>query len=233
MRKLNKIKILAVATSGACIILAIIPFLISVKADTPVSILSLSLSGVGTIITIATFIVALLFYEKFSLDAKILDKQADAVLELIGFLKGKTFLASTPKFTYIIRPDINSLLNSKSMPFYKNDCNKIVLISNHDYELFINSLMKLSSSYWIPTEIKQKLEFLEFKATSDSTFSPEEVIRLGFGTTSGKDLRWTFPETSFDLFINNLIELVEELENWIKNRSSIPLELLSVTNKSV
>jgi len=208
-----------------------LPFFTREKTESINTVLSVSLSAVSTILTAATFIVAYFLYEKLSLDRRIMDKQADTVLQLIDFLKGKTFYAKSKGYIYMIRPSIDQLNQFVTSPNYATDSKKVILINSNDYDIFFQSLTPLIRSYWMPAEIKEKLLFLEFglyNELSDTTTSElaSNYIVFNFSHRS-EDVNCIvmFPETTLASFILNLQSLVQAVEQWLSDRSSIPVEL--------
>ena len=101
-----------------------IPFFIRDKSESINTVLSVALSAVSTVLTAATFIIAYFLYERLSLDRRIMDKQADTVLQLTYFLKGKTFTANSGGYGYFIRPAIHQLEDFTSLPNYSINAKK-------------------------------------------------------------------------------------------------------------
>ncbi len=221
---------IALIAFASSILALIIPFFLRTQSESIITVLSLSLTAIGTVLTAATFIIALLLYDRFSLDKRILDEQTEIVLQLVNFLKGRLFDASSGGYHYLIRPSISRLRQFNVTPNYSTDSKKSILINPNDYELFSSLLTPLMRSYWMPTEIKNKMAFFEFHGYSKlepflSDLSFTDFVCLNFGTKVEAEWQLAAPEMTLGDFAESLISLVEELEKWIKNRSSIPLEL--------
>lgn len=218
-----------------CFILSIVcfsvPFFVREKSESFNATLSVSFSAVSTILTAATFAIAYLLYEKLSLDRRIMDKQADVVLQLVDFLKGKTFSAKSEGYVYYIRPAVHQLDDFSTSPNYDINSQKGLLISSDNYDKFSQQLMPLMRSYWMPAEIKEKLNFLEFRlyrqadGISQSEISQNYIaFAFGYGVKEFDSLLG-LPETTLESFVLDLKTLVQTIEQWIQDRSSIPLDL--------
>ncbi len=218
-----------------CIILSLalfaIPFIVRERSESINATLSVSFSAVSTVLTAATFVIAYLLYEKLSLDRRIMDKQADVVLQLVDFLKGKTFIAKSDGYAYFIRPAIHQLDDSITLPKYSINSEKVLVINSENYDIFFGALTPLMRSYWMPAEIKEKLNFLEFRLYRKSNSIErselsERYINFAFGHGVKEfDSLLVLPETTMASFISDLKSLVQTIEQWIQERSSIPVEL--------
>ncbi len=209
-----------------CLIAFIVPFFLRNTNETLFSVLSLSLTAVGSIATVATLIIAIFLYDRFGLEAKFIEKQTDKVLELADNLKGKTFIAQAYEFKYMVRPSkvqLTLILNHK---LYEGDLKKKVLISENYYPS-LDNIMAIRRSYWLPKEIKEKMTFLEFAATMKMTNPPEEkeYIKIEYKNDSEQAWGLAFPEMTFGEFLNNLYNLVDEIEKWLKKHSDIQIDL--------
>jgi hypothetical protein len=105
------------------VIILIVPFFFKSRYDL-IAIYSLIFTAIAAIATVATFIVAILLYDKFGLEHKFIDKQTDKVLELIDLLKGKVITAKTKGFTYFVRTSRSKLLELNSVIQFNNDSKK-------------------------------------------------------------------------------------------------------------
>ena len=83
----------------------------------------------------------------------------------------------------------------------------------------------------MPNEIKEKLNFLEFRLYRKSNSMAhselsERYIKFEFGHGVKEfDSVLVMPETTMASFISDLKSLVQTIEQWIQERSSIPIEL--------
>lgn len=204
----------------------IFPFLIRSSTDNLFSILSLSMTAVGTVATIATLIIAIFLYDRFGLEGKFIEKQTDKVLELADLLKGKIIIVNVRGLRYLIRPSRRQLTDFIDFKEYKIDCKKNILISADDYELSMQGIIAINRSYWLPTEIKEKMKFLMVGVLEPvEDLSNENVVRFDFGSAKDKNWMMILPKMTFENFNNNLHDLVQEIEIWLKKHSDIPIDL--------
>ncbi len=221
--KKRKFILISIIISGLAFVF---PFLIRSPADNLFSVLSLSFTAVGTIATLATLVIAIFLYDRFGLESKFIEKQTDKVLELADLLKGKTINAQTRGLTYLIRPSKLQLNSFNSLEEYKLDCKKTILMSVEDYELSMNGIIAINRSYWLPSEIKEKMKFLIIGGFMhlDSEVD-ENFVRFDFRTISDKDWKLPFPKMTFENFNTNLHNLVQEIESWLEKHSDIRIDL--------
>ena len=213
-------------TTTLCLAGFFIPFIFRTCSDTLISVLSESFTVVGTIATLATFVIAILLYDRFGLEGKFVAKRTDKVLELIDLLKGKVITVKGKGFEYFVRPSRSQLIDFNRMSFYKNDCKKAILMRMDDYNRGTNDLLALRRSYWLPSEIKEKMKFLAIAGLVKlEDFTDEKFIKLNFGFDSNEEWRSTLPEMTFENFNVNLHDLIKEIEDWLKKYSSISLDL--------
>ncbi|HKC69521.1 MAG TPA: hypothetical protein VKG26_14895, partial [Bacteroidia bacterium] len=159
--KKNNLIILSISL---CILSFIVPFFLKSSQDTYLSVISVSLTAMGTVATIITLIIAIYLYDRFGLESKFIEKQTEKVLELTDLLKGKTILVKTTGFTYFIRPSRQQLKSfNNDIIWYQEDRKKQILISPEDYDKALVEIIAIQRSYWLPEEIKIKMEFLQIK----------------------------------------------------------------------
>ncbi|MEO6540068.1 MAG: hypothetical protein ABIN74_03710 [Ferruginibacter sp.] len=201
------------------------PFFLKGKTESWNSVLSLSFTILGTIATIATLIIALFLYDKFGINAKFKEKQADTVLELATALKKTQLSASTKGINYLLHVKQATHSNLDIIPSYKADRNKTLLFSTN-YEKLLSPILEFYYSYWLPKEIKEKMKFLDIMAlvTVDDS-SDEQYVKLIINNE--KDAFWaqSFPKLSFEMFSINFHNLLKEVNAWLKIHSSIPVDL--------
>src|SRR5690606_10307207 len=121
-----------------------------------------------------------------------------------------------------------------------------LITRQEDFDNFVNKILNVGNSYWMPNEIREKLEFLRITG-----FFPVEkkdlnkFSRLSFSKTVSDDDEWVKIIASLktvhttvenpikledaELLLNDYItsknSLVAEIENWIATKSSIKIKL--------
>lgn len=202
------------------------PYLIRTREDSLFSVLSLSISAVGTIATVATLIIAIFLYDRYGLEGKFIEKQTEKVLELADLLKGKTIRVKAKDFDYFVRPSRKQLADFVGFAPYQRDHKKIIIISPDDYELALRNIITVRRSYWLPQPIKDKMTFLEFAAFGQlDDPQDEKYVRFDFNESKFENWMITLPEMTFEEFNNNLHDLVLEIENWLSKHSNIHIDL--------
>ena len=209
-----------------CVVVFIVPFVIKSKSDTYISVFSLSFTALGTVATFATLVIAILLYDRFGLKGLFIERQTDKVLELARHLKNINLNAQAKTFTYIVHINFNTLKMFEGFPPYKEDQTKTILLSFEDYELFMKEIYEFKNSYWLPEKIKQKLKFLEiFGMKEVEDFNDGNYIKFSFGYSSENDTKITIPKLTFEMLNINFHALINEIDEWIKKHSEIPIDL--------
>lgn len=209
-----------------CIFAFITPFFFRSCQDTILSVLSISFTAAGTVATIWTLVIAFYLFDRFGLDTKFIEKKTDKVLDLVNQLKGKSINAHSD-YIYIIRPSRIQLEQIRSLPQYQNDKTKKVLFSIEDYDTATREITDIMRDYWLPEEIKSKMQFLKilgYNKFNDNSF--DKYIRLDFNAKK-TEKNWVIvlPEMTLESFTSNLDDLIATIENWLSKHSGIELNL--------
>jgi hypothetical protein len=206
------------------LIVFIIPFLF-IGSNDKLTALSTAFTAVGAFATVFTAFIAITLFDKFGVDQKLAAKQMDKVIELVDLLKGKVMRVKAGIFNYLVRPSTDQLKTMKSVPFFKENSIKKLIVLQADYELGVKELLDIRKSYWLPKEIKEKIEFFEFPMLMNIEDNEmDNYVLLDFGTDSGGKVGRLFPEMTFQEFITKLYKLVTVIENWQKKNSSIIID---------
>lgn len=221
--KKSNLILISILTCGLAFIL---PFFFKSCEDTFLTVFSVSLTAVGTVATLWTLVIAVYLYDRFGLESKFIEKQTDKVLELVDLLKGKTIVVKSTGFNYFIRPSRTQLQQFNSFKNYQNDKDKKVLISPDDFDKSTREIIAIMRSYWLPEDIKKKMEFLKiWGITKFNENSFDAYVRFDFQTIADDNWAVPFPEMTFGSFNNNLHDLILTIENWLSKHSGIELDL--------
>jgi hypothetical protein len=224
--KINKKQKFILVSLIICIIFFLLPFLLFGNCESFYSKLSLAFSTLGSISTLITLIIAIKLFDRFGIEAKFAEKQFDKVIDLIELLKGKQIFIESNKFKYFIQPSQKQFQELKTLEQYLIDSKKTILISVEDYNNAVSSLLILKRNYWLPKQIKVKMEFLDIFGISEvENQNDETFVKLFFNLKTPEIWGKPLPELTFEEFNKNLIDLVSEIENWLKIHSDIPLDL--------
>jgi hypothetical protein len=228
MKTISK-KVLLIISGIAIAISIAFPFFIASENDSFLTVFSVSLSMIGIAMTLIAMYIAIVLYQKFGLESKFIERRTDKVLELVDLLKGKTYTISTKKFKYFLRFRVEDYKKLREESFYKYMKNMIVLMDKDDYVIGTKKNLNLRNSYWLPSEIKDKLDFFRLIGTSDIEIKEkdEKYARLSFNSEMEESKKWvvTFPQFTVDDYIKRKNELSIEIIKWLSNHCDIKLDL--------
>ena len=220
---------LIIAVLVICIILSFLPFFISTRKDSLLSIFSLIFTAIGSLASLATLIIALLLYQRFGLESKFVERQTNTVLELANSIKGKVIKANYNEGTYFIRAKIVDIEEEKNdYPYFNDLYEKIITFkSTDDYEESMTPILKFKYDYWLPDEIKTKMEFLEIKSYLSGKGLDDNKIYCEFDFGTGKDEKiiLPYPQITVLEFVVSYSNLVLSIESWLKKYCNINIDL--------
>lgn len=222
--KINRIGLLSILAFVGTVVFAL-PFAFKENAN-DLTVLSVSFTAVGAFASVFTAFIAVALYDKFGIDQRFTAKRIDTVLALIDLLKGKVFTVSSPPYNYLLRLSETQLRTINQLPFYTENSQKKLAVVFEDYQLGVKDILLLKKSYWLPTEIKEKIEFFDFPMVMTIIEEQKNAYAiLELGTNEAGKTGILFPEMTFAQFHKHLIELIVTLEKWLKDNSSILLDL--------
>tara|TARA_R110002051_G_scaffold219450_2_gene283484 strand:+ start:1222 stop:1935 length:714 start_codon:yes stop_codon:yes gene_type:complete len=226
MKNLTK-KWLIVISLVFILISLIFPFYLAEENDSILTILSASFTAVGTVIALIALYIAIVLYQKFGLESKFIEKRADKVLELVDLLKGRTYTIQTKKFKYFMRFEVDDIKSLSKEPYYIYLKDKTILMNTDDYEKGTKQILNIANSYWLPNEIKKKLEFFKTYAFEEID-EKEKYAKLKFEFGKKPDnMEWLVPIHKFTVeeFIINKNKLSLEIQEWLTKHCEIKLDL--------
>lgn len=248
-----KKKQIIIASSILCMLGFSFPFFMIPDKDL-VTILSFSFTALGSIATVLTLVVAIILYQKLTIDSLVVERQTNKVLELIDILKGHTVRIHTNKVVIMSRFTIEnqSYFND---PLIKEALGDALITREEDFNNFINQILNVGNSYWMPSEIREKLEFLritgflnvdedEINNFSKLTFNhtvrdSDKWVKIIASsktvyTTLEKPIKLEDAELILNDYITSKNSLVTEIENWITTKSSIKIKFdMDLPNQKV
>ncbi len=130
------------------------------KGETFKDVLSLAFTSLSAVATVGTLVIAILLYQQFTIDSILVERQTNKVLELIDLLKGQVVYIGVDGYDYLSRFDVDddTLFKSK---YYLDMAGLTLVTRSKDFEAFFDKIVNISYSYWMPEEIKAKMEFLK------------------------------------------------------------------------
>ncbi|MFL0354793.1 hypothetical protein [Xanthomarina sp. GH4-25] len=216
--------------SGILIIIStLFPFFIASENDSFLTIFSASLTAIGTVIALIALYIAIILYQKFGLESRFIERRADKVLELVDLLKGRNLTIHTEKFRYFLRFGIDNYEKLSKEPSYKYMKDMVIAMNYEDYESGTKKILDLRYSYWLPTEIREKLEFFHLYALTDKEVKKKDkdFARLSFNSEVKKTKEWrvTVPTFTVDEYVKKKNELSTEIIKWLSDHCDIKLDL--------
>ena len=230
--KINK-SLLIFLSIAVVIILFIFPFFITTRKDSLLSIYSFSFTAISAIGSFGTLIIAISLYQRFGLESKFIEKQTFTVIELAECIKGRVITANcNNELTFLIRAKIIDIEEEKryfpmNIEFYK----KIVTFKSiEDFNESMKPILKFKYDYWLPDEIKQKMNFLNFYASisdkENNSFENVEIYsEFDFGTNNERNLVTTHPQLTVEQFLKGYSDLVASIYDWLENHCKIKIDL--------
>lgn len=231
--------------SLVCVISFIFPFFLKDEKTTLFDTLSLAFTSLSAAATVATLVIAVLLYKQFTIDSILVERQTNKVLELIDFLKGQVVYIGFEEYDYFSRFDIDNddLFRSK---YYLQMAGMTLVTRSKDFDSFFGKVVDMSYSYWMPEEIKSKMEFLKITGFYKGV-KPEELkqyARLKISGKENEDDEWliitpNLKEFRTDanqvikieeavLLVNEYIAskniLIKAIVKWLEEKSNIKLD---------
>ncbi|MEX2484717.1 MAG: hypothetical protein WED10_09160 [Brumimicrobium sp.] len=228
--KLTKNEII-IWSAGVCIIAFISPFFFSSKSDSILNLLSVAFTAVCAVAAILTLIFAVIIYDRVSLKGKFLENQTNKVFELVDELKGNRISIHSGNVIIFVRFTGTALKGLSGLKSFEYCRENKLLLNYDDYNSSTKKIFEVSRSYWLPEEIKSKVDFLNIYGFNESVnykaFRGYSRVQIGQNKEIMHDYRWhtTIPEISVEEFITNIDKLVRSIEAWLKENSDIKLDL--------
>lgn len=231
--------------SVICLISFVFPFFLRDKNTTLFDTISLAFTSLSAVATLATLLIAILLYQQFSIDSILVERQTNKVLELIDLLKGQIVHIGVEKYEYLSRFDVDddSLFESH---YYLEMAGMTLITRPKDFETLFGKMVDLSYSYWMPNEIKEKMEFLKITGYFMEV-KPEEIkhyAKLKISSKENEDDEWLIITPNLKLFrtdadqiikieeavllVNDYITskniLIKAIIKWLEEKSNIKLD---------
>jgi len=184
--------------------------------------------AVEAVATLVAAVIAILFYEKFGIGRKIIDKQSDVVLGLAEELK-------KIRIDFTIGKSIN---NTGATIFYKpcqrfwyslNEFDRAKLGFSNKYLVEIGEIAKLGESIYMPSEIKQRMQVLSYTALahlSETDMNDYMIARKPIAKSKEDEFIGIPIPTgiTFLTYKNNWKDLIEAIHNWIKSNAESEID---------
>ena len=199
-----------------------------VCADTLNARLSLAFTSIASLATVATLLIAIRLYDKFGLKQHLILKRAEKIFELLDVLLDYTFLATTGRSgTLMIRANLKQLNGFIHFPNYDEISSKFVFVSFPDYEVFFERIQDIRTSYWLPEQIQEKMDFFILIGFGGVEFDPAIHAKLTFGESIKEEKNYILvkPDMTVGNYVDNLTGVVKEIDNWLKAHSDVDIKI--------
>lgn len=206
---------------GVILIIAIFPFYFRNKTTESINqTITLSATVLSSLASIVTLWIALKLFNKYGIDASLIEKNSNKVFDLLEEIKTTQFsFASTGRMFYINMS--NPFKYDKQIERFYTD----KLIFPDTYINSLQKIFKINNSPFMPTDIAKEVDRLQFFLLSYDV--PKETINnyvhvrimgvkdkdeISFGRFNGKDI--TVLE-----FLNIINNIKNATEKWIRDNS--------------
>lgn len=220
--------ILIIVTTISCITAFVLPFIFSTYKDSLLYTLSVSYTGLGAAATVGTLIIAIILYNKYGIESRFLERQTDKTLELVDYLKGKKVNISNKSLRFFSRFNIDDVEGLNNADFFKSFMNKTIIINVNDYEKFFNEIFEIRKSYWLPKEIREKIESLEYSAYEEEIIDSNNDMYARMDFVSKNDSRKyivPYPRMSVSEYLKRKNLLIMTIIDWLDKHCNIKLDL--------
>ena len=178
---------------------------------------------ISSFASLFTFAFALILYNKFGIEQTILENNTSTVFKLVEKLKETRFFASGDKFMLQIKMSDPHLYHFEK--YYKNE-----LIFSIEYYNGIEEILNISNNPYLPKSIAEKLNKLHFYSLSMDVKDKEiekytKISVVGHPDNEGKWGRFNGKNMNLFEFLNILQDVSIETKKWLKNNSSINIDL--------
>lgn len=198
---------------------------------------SINLTGdvIRTLATLGTLGIALLLYDRFGVRKKIIEDRVYLVLDLIKEVKSLSVRAIVdPGKGPSNRSYFPRIQLSNQMQIYKKDkeiMNSLVVFEVLDFDEGLKDINKILNNSLLPTEIREKLNFLEFTIPSTEIDKNERHIKICFTKDvflNPGDKHW-FRINNVDMkfadFVSNFESFFAVCEKWINKHVNLNIKL--------
>jgi hypothetical protein len=205
------------------IIAIILPFCLREKTESLNATLNLTATIISSIAAILTFIVALVLFDKYGIEASLLEKNTTAVFTLLEEIKLNRFYVHGPRFA------LNIEMHNPYFPHLEVYYSEKLLFPSEYYN-GLNKLLSISASPFMPKSIAEKTKKLQFSVLTfdvrKEDFDQYSVVNIsGQPNVNGEYGRFNNEDMTLFQFMNIIGDIKTEVINWIKDHSSYSADL--------
>lgn len=201
----------------------LLPIIFKENNDSINGVLGVIATLISSIASLITLIIAIVLFDKYGIEAPLLQKQTEVVF---------TFLEEYKKIRFVIRSKAFAMFITLHAPEHKqyNRFYKEKLLFSTEYIEGLSLLLKISESPFMPKSINEKLNKLSFHilaiASDENSLDKFAVVNVLGQTMDAKDAGF-FNNESMTLleFFNIIDDLNTEIQSWISKHTSYPPDL--------
>lgn len=219
-------KLFLIIFTALLVVSVVVPLLLNTSSEDAVHVIDHISFIIAAFCGIITTIIAILLYDKYGVDKKIIDKNLEVVLQFVDELRKTTIYIygeSTKGGSYAI------MVNFWNKPIEKDDfmsrCLNDRLFFKLNYVYALNNLYEISKNPFMPPEISEKFQRIALLVLPEIT---EEDKRYGYAVATSsvnmlesedKDQiigKLNGHDFSVGEYIDNYMEVRSAIKQWLK-----------------
>ncbi|MDD7886135.1 hypothetical protein [Flavivirga sp. 57AJ16] len=223
------------------------PFIIAEENSTLLEIFGTSFKALSAVAGVLTLIIAVILYQKFNIDSILIEEQTHKILELVDLIYDKEAWIGANGRQFISRftLDDNRIFSEK---FYLDMSGMALVIRRKDLDDFIEPIIKICNSYYMPKEIKDSAEFFQFVGLSKGLNNNDsELVKYAklkynhtevdtdvwwkiihsynqFSSDVGNPTKWEDAELLVNDYVTNKNLFIQSISDWLSDNSNIKLD---------
>lgn len=241
-------KVLNVIVIVLCIVLLsiAIPWIVSNYANEYVNISDIT-KILSAICSLATLVIAILLFNKYVIDSKLIEKKSERVFDLISVFNNIDFMVEGKNLKGVAAFFLIVRFNDKDIKKHIKDYSDLPICFKMNFWHVVNKLIKLCDDPFMPNNIAESVKSLNFHSFTeinndqnkyaivsigDNVQSPtSSFISLDTKKDDEKNLndRLGIFNNNYKMTLNDLVSSFEtirkEIKKWLKNNSSRKLEI--------
>jgi len=175
---------------------------------------------VRTIATVTTLIIAIALFDRFGMRKIMVERQMIVVIELIEYLRKTSFVIESETMNYVIWFSRDTDVYKENQD-YEADKKKQIIFRYGKNLLVPIEIVDAINNLWIPSQIKDKLNFLDFRVASVAEIIDEKKFMIVQFDRENQNGFFRKEEQTFEEFLSNISLLMKSLKKWIEKNADI------------
>lgn len=203
-----------------------LPFLFKNQSETFNQTLNVCATLIAAICSVLTFVIAILLFNKFGIDAALMDKRKDIVFQLLEKISVLVYSVENEKYFFTIK--LGTIEKEKLDEFYNRK-----LSFSIDYYNDLAELFQIANNPFTPISIFQKMQAIQPQVISFDIPEAEKdnyakVYLFGHRKIDIQFGRLNMTDITLCEFIKPYSNLKNAVVQWIKNNTSINTSDLNI-----